>query len=155
MKRTAALVGAALALVVLAFSSPAAAHDPIFITEDQTTPETGPYMPDGTISFAIYGSLYEADQTRGMEFDLRDGDDLYLSLLIPDLEPEINLADGELPVMTLALPDGSTREIAPDIRTKFADPFSRTNYVTLYETIEPAVAGRHQLVVDDRAGVRG
>lgn len=153
-KRPALLFGPILAALLFALATPASAHDPIFITEDQTTPETGPYMPDGSISFAIYGSLYEAGQTRGMEFDLRDGDDLYLSLLIPDLEPEINLADAELPVMTLTLPDGSSRDIAPDIRSDFADPFSGTDYVTLYETVEPAAGGRHQLVVTGQAASR-
>lgn len=153
-KRSVLLAGPIAALLVLAMASPALAHDPIFITEEQTTPATGPYLPDGTISFAIYGSLLAADDTRGMEFDLRDGDDLYLSLLIPDLEPEINLADEDLPVMTLTLPDGSTRDIAPDVRTKFADPFSRTDYVTLYETVEPATAGRHQLSVTGQSPTR-
>ncbi len=143
-----------LTLLVLVMATPASAHDPIFVTEEQKTPETGPYLPDGTISFAVYGSLFEANDTRGLEFDLRDGDDLYLSLLIPDLEPEINLGDADLPTMTLALPDGTTRDIAPDVRTEFADPFSKTNYVTLYETVEPATGGRHQLTVTSQAPTR-
>ncbi|MGI9597371.1 MAG: hypothetical protein ACR2QK_14505 [Acidimicrobiales bacterium] len=141
------VVAAVAVLVVMFFATAASAHDPIFLTEDQTTPETGPFMPDGTISFAVYGTLVESGDTRGMEFDLRDGDDLYLSLLIPDLEPEVSLADDQLPTMSLIEPDGSTREISPAMRSPFADPFSGTNYVTLFETVEPAAGGRHQVVV--------
>ncbi len=146
-RRPAIAVAALTALLLLVMAAPAMAHDPIFLTEDQTSPETGPYLPDGTISFAVYGTLLDAGDTRGLEFDLRDGDDLYLSLLIPDLEPEVNLPDAELPTMTLVSPDGSSREIGPDMRSPFADPFSGTNYVTLYETVEPADGGRHQLLV--------
>ena len=142
------LVGAAVfVLVSLLLASPAAAHDPIFLTEDQETPETGPYLPDGTISFAVYGSLLASGDTRGLEFDLRDGDDLYLSLLIPDLEPETSLADSDLPTMTLIEPDGVERPIAANVRTPFADPFSGTKYLTLFETVEPAKGGRYQIVV--------
>lgn len=140
--------------IVLGLAGPAAAHDPIFLGPDQSTPETGPYLPDGTISFALYGSLLRPGDTRGLEFDLRDGDDLYLSMLIPDLEPEIGLAEPDLPVMTLITPDGSERSIAPEVREPFADPFSGTNYVTLYETVEPAAGGRHQLVVSGQAPTR-
>ncbi|MGI9612369.1 MAG: hypothetical protein ACR2QO_05645 [Acidimicrobiales bacterium] len=145
---------ATIVLVMAILTSPAAAHDPIFLTDDQSTPDTGPYLPDGTISFALYGSLNAPGETRGFEFDLRDGDDLYLSILIPDLEPELSLADSDLPSMTLVGPDGDERQFAPDIREPFADPFSGTNYVTLFETQEPAVGGRYQVVVTGEAPTR-
>jgi hypothetical protein len=148
----AGLVVASLATLLLV--SPAAAHDPIFLTEDQDTPATGPYLPDGTISFALYGSLYEPGETRGFEFDLRDGDDLYLSLLIPDLEPEVSLADGDLPWLVLLDPEGNDRPFRATIREPFADPFSGTDYVTLFETQEPAAGGRYQVVVTGEAPTR-
>jgi hypothetical protein len=151
------IVLASVALAVLTplvLASPAAAHDPIFLTEDQMTPETGPYLPDGTISFALYGSLYEPGETRGFEFDLRDGDDLYLSLLIPDLEPELSLPDDDLPELLLIAPDGAERPFNASVREPFADPFSGTNYVTLLETQEPAVGGRYQVIVTGDAASR-
>lgn len=154
MAKRSLVVLALLSVVSLVFAAPASAHDPIFLTEDQVSPETGPYLPDGTISFAVYGSLLSPGDTRGLEFDLRDGDDLYLSLLIPDLVPETELADPDLPVMTLVAPDGTETEIAADVRTPFADPFSGTNYVTLYETVEPAGGGRYQLTVTGQAPTR-
>ncbi len=140
--------------LMLALAAPVAAHDPIFLTADQASPETGPYLPDGTISWAIYGSFTEAGETRGFEFDLRDGDDLYASLLIPNLEPELSLPDAELPYAELTLPNGEVLNLEPEIREVFDEPFSSTSYVTLVELKEPASAGRHTIVVHSRGPER-
>jgi hypothetical protein len=133
--------------MTLALVAPVAAHDPIFLTGDQATPDTGPYLPDGAISWAIYGTFPAAGETRGFEFDLRDGDDLYASLLIPNLEPEISLPDAELPYAELTLPNGEVRTLEAEIREVFDEQFSRTSYITLVELKEPAIAGRHTVVV--------
>jgi len=130
--------------MVLAMSTPAFAHDPIFVTNDQKTPDTGPFMPDGSISWALYGTVQEAGDTRGFEFDLREGDEVFVSLLIPNLEPEVDLTDDELPIIELEAPDGTLTTIVPEIRDVFDEPFSRTSYVTLAEHREPAQAGRYR-----------
>ncbi|MDH3293679.1 MAG: hypothetical protein OER95_05095 [Acidimicrobiia bacterium] len=139
---------------VLLLPTAAAAHDPIFITDDQTTPDTGPYMPDGTISWALYGTVLEPGDTRGFEFDLRDGDELYISLLIPNLEPELSLADDQLPTVELETPSGEVMSIVPELREIFDEPFSRTSYVTLAEMREPGEAGRYRGVVIGNAPSR-
>jgi hypothetical protein len=146
LQRAGVLVVITTALT-LSLVAPAAAHDPIFLTEDQATPDTGPYLPDGAISWAIYGTFPAGGETRGFEFDLREGDDLYASLLIPNLEPEISLPDGELPYVELTLPNGEVRTLEAEIREVFDEQFSQTSYVTLVELKEPAVAGRHTVVV--------
>ena len=46
-------------LLVLILASPASAHDPLILLPEQKTPLNGPFLPDGTISFALYGSLLE------------------------------------------------------------------------------------------------
>jgi len=130
--------------LLIALSPTAWAHDPIFLSDDQTTPDTGPYMPDGTISWALYGSVLEAGDTRGFEFDLREGDELFVSLLIPNLSPEVDLSDDELPIINLVSPDGSQVTIAPEIRDVFDEPFSNTSYVTLSELRVPGQAGRYR-----------
>jgi len=142
------------ALLVVLLAGPAAAHDPIFISADQTTPDTGPYMPDGSISWALYGSVLDVGDTRGFEFDLRDGDDLFFSLLIPNLSPETELSEDELPVLEMTAPDGTTRTIVPDQREVFDEPFSNTSYVTLYEEQSPGAAGRYQGIVTGNAPAR-
>ncbi len=155
MTRThrAAFIAVVLA-TLLALSAPAAAHDPIFLTDEQSTPETGPYFPDGSISWAIYGSVLDDGDTRGFEFDLRDGDELYISLLIPNLDPELGLSVDELPTMDIIFPDGSVQTVEPVPGEIFDEPFSGTSYVTLYEDRQPAQAGRHQVVVNGHAPSR-
>ena len=111
-------------------------------------------MPDGTISWAVYGTFPTAGDTRGFEFDLRDGDELYLSLLIPNLEPELLLPVEELPWMEVTFPDGTVERVDPVIGEVFDEEFSRTSYVTLFEDRRPAIGGRHQVVVHSRAPSR-
>jgi hypothetical protein len=143
MHASSAVVGLVV-LTTLGFGSPALAHDPIFISDDQTTPDTGPYMPDGSISWALYGTVLGAGDTRGFEFDLRDGDELSISLLIPNLSPETELADDELPVIELMKPDGTTTVVTPFEREVFDEPFSNTSYIGLADLREPGQAGRYQ-----------
>ncbi len=155
MNRIKSLAGLlVLAAVIVGTAPPAAAHDPIFVEQSQTTPDTGPYMPDGTISWALYGSVLEAGDTRGFEFDLREGDQLYVGLLIPNLEPELSLGDDELPTLALEAPDGSTMDITPEIREIFDEPFSNTSYVTLAEIREPGQDGRYRGVITGNAPSR-
>lgn len=155
MNRIKSLAGVTFVVaLVLGMSTPAWAHDPIFVEESQTTPDTGPYMPDGTISWALYGSVLEDGDTRGFEFDLRDGDELYVGLLIPNLEPELSLSDEELPILQLEAPDGSTIDISPDKREVFDEPFSQTSYVTLSEIRQPGQEGRYKGVVTGAAPAR-
>lgn len=151
--RTAVAVFGAL-MVTLAIAPAAGAHDPIFVTADQTTPDTGPYMPDGSISWALYGSVVEPGDTRGFEFDLRDGDELVVSMLIPNLSPEVDLADDELPTMVLTTPDGSTIDVVPTTRDVFDEPFSKTSYVTLADVRQPGLAGRYTGLLTGNAPAR-
>lgn len=140
--------------LVVGLAAPAYAHDPIFITADQTTPDSGPFMPDGTISWALYGSVLDAGDTRGFEFDLREGDEVFVSLLIPNLSPEVDLADAELPVIELEAPDGTMITIAPEVRDVFDEPFSNTSYVTLAEYRQPGLSGRYRGLVVGAAPAR-
>ncbi len=140
--------------LVLVVAAPASAHDPIFISDDQTSPDVGPYMPDGTISWALYGVVLDVGDTRGFEFDLREGDELYISLLIPNLAPEVDLSDAELPVIELETPSGEVKMIGPEIRDVFDEPFSNTSYVTLAELRQPGEAGRYRGTVIGNAPSR-
>lgn len=140
--------------VVLGFAPSAMAHDPIFLTSAQTTPDTGPFMPDGSISWALYGSVLNDGDTRGFEFDLREGDEVFVSLLVPNLSPEVDLGDDELPIIELEAPDGGMTMIVPEIRDVFDERFSRTSYVTLAEYRVPAAPGRYRGLVVGGAAAR-
>lgn len=146
MRRAVAAV--VTAVLVLGVASRADAHDPIIFTADQTTPAAGPRLPDGTISFALYGTLAGGADARGFRATLQAGQQLELTLLIPDLEPERALPDASLPFLTVTGPDGSTSERRPDRRETFAESFSRTNYVRLIEVAEAVpAAGEYGITV--------
>ena len=142
------------AAAVVAMATAASAHDPIFVTSDQTTPETGPLLLDGEVSWAVYGTLDRAGDLRGFEFDLAEGARLDVSVLIPDLAPERDLDDADLPVVELTAPDGSVDRLGAEIRVPFDEPFSNTSYVRLAERDGEALAGRYQVVVTGAAPAR-
>lgn len=143
-----------IAAVIVGVAGTATAHDPIFLTDEQTSPETGPYLPDGTISWAIYGSLEETGETRGFEFDLRDGDELFMQLMIPNVEPELGMAEDEWPVGELSLPDGEVMVLEPAFTEVFDEEFSGTSYVIYSEIRQPAEAGRHKVVISGSSPAR-
>lgn len=136
-----------LAVLLLAVSPPVAAHDPIFLTEGQKTPAAGPFLPDGTISFALYGRLDAGGDTRGFQVQLAAGDRLLVELLIPDRAPENRLADAELPTATVTAPDGSSFDLTPEMREPFDEPFTGTSYVGLSRLEGAAEAGVYDVVV--------
>jgi hypothetical protein len=135
-------------------TSRADAHDPIILTDDQTAPEAGPFLPDGTISFALYGSFDAVGETRGLRARFVDGDRLHVSLLIPDLAPENELTDIELPRLEIVDPDGGTTKLVPDLRRQFAEPFTGTNYIELIDLIDTARSGVYSITVVAGAAAR-
>ena len=136
-----------LGLVVLGGSSTAFAHDPIILIDTQTTPDAGPLLPDGTISFALYGTLDAAGDTRGLRVQFDAGDHLDLTLLIPDLAPENELPDSLLPTLAVIAPDGTSRILTATEHVPFDESFSHTSYVRYLELAEPAQAGEYRLTV--------
>ncbi|MCX6531534.1 MAG: hypothetical protein NTY54_04335 [Actinobacteria bacterium] len=128
-------------------ASLAKAHDPIILTSDQRTPSDGPLLLDGTISFALYGSLDTAGDTRGFRVKFNAGDPLYLSILIPDLAPENTLDDASLPFLNVEDPSGAILNFATTEKISFAEPFTGTNYVRLTEFNTTALGGTYSITV--------
>lgn len=143
-----------VAAMLLVTAAPAGAHDPLFLTDEQTTPETGPLLPDGTISFAVYGTLSGDGDQRGFEVVFTAGDRLLVEVLVPDLEPETSLSADELPRATVTAPDGTVTELAPDRREPFFEPFSNTSYVTIAGMDATAIAGTYQVTITSGAPSR-
>lgn len=141
-------------MLLAALGPAAAAHDPLFLTDGQTTPEAGPLLPDGTISFALYGRLGGGGDTRGFQVEFGGGDPLLVEVLIPDLPPENELEVAALPAAVVTAPDGTTVELTPDRREPFAEPFTGTSYLTLRRVEGEAQAGRYDVVVSGAAPAR-
>lgn len=148
------VIASCVALASLGGSGVAHAHDPIILTSDQRTPADGPLLPDGTVSFALYGTLDGPGDTRGFRVRFAEGDPRYLSVLIPDLEPENMLADDDLPYLIVTDPAGAVSEIKVDQPVRFAEPFSGTNYVRLAELKKVAVAGTYEVEVSGASASR-
>ena len=134
-------------LLVLLLTSPALAHDPLILLPEQKTPAEGPFLPDGTISFALYGSLLEEGDQRGFQFKLEPEGRLDISLLIPNLEPENQMLKENFPRLFLYRPDGSVLEGVSDLYVPFDEPFSMTRYVRIFEHVEQSAGGLHQVKI--------
>ncbi len=145
---------ALLVLAVLGGAGTAFAHDPIILTDTQTSPEAGPRLPDGTISFALYGTLNSAADTRGLRVHFDAGDSVDITLLIPDRLPENELPDSLLPTLRIDAPDDTARILMPTERVRFDESFSNTSYVRYLELDESAQAGEYRLTVTASAPAR-
>jgi len=141
-----AIFALATAMLLIPGSS-AYAHDPIFIEEEQREAHLGPYLPDARISFALYGTFLESDEKRGFQFEIPSGETITMSLLIPDLSPEKEIETSSLPWLTLERPDGTEVNLLPDIRVAFAEPYSRTNYLRLFDHSEIGTEGTYQVTI--------
>jgi len=128
-------------------ASIAKAHDPIILTSDQRTPSDGPLLLDGTISFALYGSLDARGETRGFRVDFNAGDPLYISILIPDLAPENMLDNASLPFLNVEDPSGAKVKLTTTEKISFAEPYTGTNYVRLTEFRGTALGGTYSITI--------
>ena len=137
----------AAVLLGLLPASIASAHDPIILTSDQRTPIDGPLLVDGTISFALYGSLDTGGDTRGFRVQFKEGDPLSISILIPDLSPENTLDDVSLPFVNVEDPNGTTEQLSITQKVPFPEPFTGTNYVRLTEFRGTAIGGIYSVTV--------
>lgn len=135
-------------------TSTASAHDPIILTANQRNPTDGPLLPDGMISFALYGSLESAADTRGFRVKFNAGDALALSLLVPDLPPENQLSNPSLPYLEVVDPDGIGTQVIPTARVSFAEPFTGTNYIRLAELVGVAKTGLYSITIAGTTATR-
>ena len=145
-----AVVSMSVALLV----SPAFAHDPIFLSADDRSPNEGPLLPDGTISFAVYGRLDHVSATQGFQARLGEGELLTLSLLIPARIPETQFETGVLPEVLIVRPDGSEFNLSPEVRVLFNEPYTNTQYLRLDEHDEIAQKGTYDFLIAGKSASR-
>jgi len=155
-RRFLSLISLVLSFVFLVtlWASVSHAHDPLFLLPDQETPSQGPLLPDGTISFALYGEFLAEGETRGFQANFEDGDFFQLELLIPALDPEQSLQQDQLPYLRLITPDGSEQALYPSIRARFDEPFTNTSYFTLIRERGTAQGGVYDVMIVSRAPAR-
>ena len=149
MRRT-LIASIALALAAT-MATPASAHQPVFLLPTDTTPNAGPLLVDGTVSFAIRASFTKSGQKQAFRAALKEGDVLEVQYLIIDKKPENLLKNTLLPQLVITSPLGKKFTMKFTERTKFLEEYSRTMYLYLGRYTAPAEAGIYQFVVTSRA----
>jgi hypothetical protein len=131
------------------------AHQPVAITDAHTSAKAGPIMVDGTISFAMRVNFTKANQERGFRISLKEDELLNFEYLIIDRAPENRLATNKLPVVTITAPDGTKQVIKLNERSKFYEPYGKTNYLFLSRFSQTAKAGIYEFSIKSkgRAGI--
>ena len=149
MRRT--LTTAIALAIAITIAPSASAHQPVVLLDTDTTPSAGPLLVDGTISFAIRASFTKSGQKKAFRAALKDGDQLAVQYLIVDKKPENALKNSLLPQLVITSPTGKKTTIAINERTKFFEPFGRTNYLYLSRISASAEAGIYNFVITSRA----
>jgi cytochrome b involved in lipid metabolism len=142
-----AVMAAAFALSSL---SPASAHQPVALLPTDTTAEQGPLLVDGTVSFAIRASFTKSGQKQAFRAALKEGDQLEVQYLIVDKKPESALSAKRLPQLVITSPTGKKLIMKFTERTKFYEPYGRTNYLYLSRYSAPAETGIYSFVATSR-----
>jgi len=149
MRRILIILGLAIAVLV-AGMSPAEAHQPVPLTSANPTPDRGPLLVDGTVSFAVYATV-QGKQTRGFRVGLKAGQRLEAQLLIVDKAPGNKLSASAVPEVVITDPRGKRTVLAPNERTPFVESFSGTKYFYLARLTAPGVGGTYQVLVRSRS----
>jgi hypothetical protein len=140
-----------LSFFTLSQPSLANAHQPVALTSAHTTPNKGPILVDGTISFALRANFTKANQQQGFRAALKEGELLNFEYLIIDKLPENKMALSKLPVVTITAPDGAKSIVKFTERTAFYEPYGRTNYLFLARFSKPAIAGIYSFAIKSKA----
>jgi hypothetical protein len=145
-------VAAALVLALSIIPAGAAtAHQPVFLLPTDTTPNAGPLLVDGTVSFAIRASFTKSGQKQAFRAALKEGDSLEVQYLIVDKKPESTMRSTLLPQLVITSPTGKKLTMKFTERTKYLEKYSRTTYLYLGRYSAPAEAGIYQFVATSRA----
>jgi hypothetical protein len=146
------VVGLLLAFVFVGTNlTPSSAHQPVLLTNSNSTADKGPILVDGTISFAIRANFTKANQTQGFRAALKAGELLNFEYLIMDRSPENKLANSKLPVATITDPAGKKTVIKFTERSKFYEPYGRTNYLYLARFSQTSLDGIYKFTLQSKA----
>ena len=142
-----------IVLLVLTFfgSTTAHAHQPVELLNSDTTAARGPLLVDGTVSFAIRASFTKAGEKRAFRADFKAGESLAVQYLIVNKKPENALKNSLLPQLVVTSPSGKSVALKFTERTKFFEPYGKTNYLYLSRYNATAEAGTYSFTLTARA----
>jgi cytochrome b involved in lipid metabolism len=132
-------------------STSAQAHQPVVLLNTDTTAAKGPLLLDGTISFAVRASFTRAGEKKGFRADFKTGDALAVQYLIVDKKPENSLKNTLLPTLVVTSPSGKSLTLKFTERTKFYEPYGKTNYLYLTRYRATSENGTYSFTLTARA----
>ena len=139
----------ALALVFLG-SSTAYAHQPVALSDSDTTAAMGPLLVDGTVSFAVRAAFTKTGQKKAFRAQFKAGDKLSVQYLIIDKQPTNKLKSSALPSLVITSPAGSSMTLKLTERTKFYEPYGKVNYFYLARYSATAEAGIYNFTITSK-----
>jgi hypothetical protein len=137
--------------LVLGVTTNASAHQPVFVTNANNDPKHAPTLLDGTVSFAVYGSIEGSSDARWIKAILRKGDEL---LLIPNQDPERSFDAESMPNVEVTSPSHKNIVVPPSERKTFDEPYSNTSYVYILSLRTKAEAGTYLFRVQGKVPSR-
>lgn len=141
--------------MVIAFvfmvSGVAVAHQPVALLNSDTTAAKGPLLVDGTVSFAVRATFAKAGEKKAFRAQFQEGDALEVQYLIVDKKPENSLKANQLPSVVITGPGGFKLTMKINERSKFFEPYGKTNYLYLARNSAVAKAGIYSFVITARA----
>ena len=132
-------------------SASAHAHQPVELLSTDTTAARGPLLVDGTVSFAVRASFNKAGEKRAFRADFKAGDLLAVQYLIVDKKPENTIKNTLLPQLVITSPSGKSVTLKFTERTKFYEPYGKTNYLYLSRYNATSEAGTYSFMLTSRA----
>ena len=127
------------------------AHQPVILTATHSAPDKGPILVDGTVSFALRANFTKPNQQQGFRASLKADELFNFEYLIIDKAPENRMALSKLPVVTITAPDGTSSIVKFTERTKFYEPYGRTNYLYLARFSSTAIEGIYSFAIRSKA----
>jgi len=140
-----------LLLLTLLGSASAHAHQPVELLTTDTTAAKGPLLLDGTVSFAVRAYFSKAGEKKAFRADFKAGDALAVQYLIVDKKPENTLKNTLLPQLVVTSPSGKSLTLKFTERTKFYEPYGKTNYLYLSRYNATSEAGTYSFTLTSRA----
>ena len=140
-----------MAMLVPLSILPAHAHQPVMLLGSDSTAARGPLLEDGTVSFAITASFAKAGERKGFRANFKAGDNLEVQYLIIDRRPENRLKNNQLPTLVITSPAGKRTTLSFTERTKFFEPYGKTNYLYLSRLSAIAEPGTYSFLITARA----
>jgi hypothetical protein len=148
------LLAGALALLIIGStigSGVANAHQPLVLSDSETTASKGPLIVDGTLSFAVRAAFTKTGQKKAFRAQFKEGEELAVQYLIVDKKPESALRNKSLPTLVITSPSGSKVTMKFTERTKFFEPYSGVNYLYLGRYNSEAQGGIYSFEITSKS----